>query len=197
MNEQNLWSFLLSSSKHVPLILKNFILCNIEKRVRDIVFINNIHSYVLQLSLLVKENFVTWFIKENSVGTTPQTDSPFRLADPHPAQRLVCSRVWGWAVGRRKHVVKPLGIIESRPYLFSIWQLRQLLPQVCSFPGCLHAVVCSPLVTWQGRLRRAPLMVPGPSRVFPDLSQLQWVQKKKKKDKNQEIIPLRITIVKF
>lgn len=54
-NEQNLSSFLLSSTKHLPMILKSFILCNIKKWVHKIAFINNIYSYILQLPMLVKE----------------------------------------------------------------------------------------------------------------------------------------------
>lgn len=88
-----IYSFLLSSTKHVPVMLQNVVLYNIRKKVCNIAFVNNIHSYILRLSLLLKENFVAWFMKENSqfrrVGTTPSdTDTPFRLADPHPAQCL-------------------------------------------------------------------------------------------------------------
>lgn len=82
--------------------------------------------------------------------------------------------VWAAAqteVGQREEgspVVKPLGIIESRPYLFSIWQLHELFPQVCSFPWL--SPLCGPLTTGDlaeaseeahhGSLLTVPLPVP-------------------------------------
>lgn len=91
-----IYSFLLSSAKHLPIVLQNLILYNIRKKVWNIAFINCIHSHIVRWSLLLKEDFVALFMKENPqfrrAGTTPSdTDTPFRLADPHPAQCLGCS----------------------------------------------------------------------------------------------------------
>lgn len=41
-----------------------------------------------------------------------------------------------------------LWIIESRPYLFSIWQLSQLFPLLCTFSWLSSTLACLPSVTW-------------------------------------------------
>lgn len=48
-------------------IFNNFILYSLNKMMHNIVFINSVHSFILQLSLLVSENFVAWFIKEFTI----------------------------------------------------------------------------------------------------------------------------------
>lgn len=53
-----------------------------------------------------------------------------------------------------------LWIIESRPYLFSIWQLHSLFTWVGCFSLVFHTVACSPLVVWQGHQRKLILTYP-------------------------------------
>lgn len=120
-------------------IFNNFILYSLNKMMHNIIFINSVHSFILQLSLLVNENFVAWFIKEFTIQKSQ--DHTFRcrfyIRTYRPPPCSVSGLQPRLRLSRRKTEamwLNHLWIIESSLYLFSIWQLHQLFTKVCSFP---------------------------------------------------------------